>query len=275
MKPVIIKNKEILSRVYLCTKNFNKGISKEQYINNITRDINDTAVGYAGFSKKRNLKEFLFYQVFDNDDSLPKTHQRKIPDKDVLKIIEKTLNTVKQILPSRQTRIYVFSSFSTFTKQKMGGTSGYTPWKDVMLIFIDPTTDWKKSLSKTIAHEYIHTLSRQHHKWDTLEDSLIFEGLAENFVQHVFKEELSPWSSALSLNDSKKYFKKIQNKLSSTDWSLYREVFFKNSNYPLWTGYAIGYHLVREYMEKQNEFSWQKLIEIKPSKITRGSNFTK
>lgn len=157
----------------------------------------------------------------------------------------------------------------------MGGTSGYTPWKNTILVFIDPTTNWERSLEKTITHEYVHSLSRQYHKWKTLQDSLVFEGLAENFVQYIYSEPLSFWSSSLSLKDAKKYFKKIKKDLYSKNHGVYKDVFFKNEKYPIWTGYAIGYYLVKEYIEKHKNISWSELIKIKPSHIIKESPFVK
>lgn len=270
----IIKDKKILAKIYFSTKHTIADITKDVLVSQLARNIKFSSVGYAGFSKKKFLREFLLYQIFDIDIDFKKKEKRNINQKEVKEIIDRTIRKCKGIIFSPITRIFVFPSYSSFTKNKMSGVSGYTPWQNTMLVFVDSTTkQWKKLLESTIAHEYLHTITRQYHKWETLLDSIIFEGLAENFVQDVLENKLSPWSRALDLRQSKKYLKKIKHKLESKDMDIYKSVFFKDKEYPLWTGYSIGYNIVKNFLNKQSVYSWEQIVKLKPKTILRNSGF--
>lgn len=277
MKSIVLRGEKVLARIYFCTRHTGKITSKEQFIKDITSDISDSVTGYAGFYNKKYLRDYLLTILFDNDDSVANLPRVKLNQNKVLTVIGDVLRKMESKLTSHQVKIYIFPSFSAFVREKMGGTSGRAPWVRTILLFIDPTTNWKRSLEETVAHEYVHTLSLQEHKWSTLEDSIIFEGLAENFVQYLYKYKrpISPWSSSLSRKDAKKYFRKMKKKLHSKDFSVYMGVFFGDKDYPLWTGYAVGYNLVKEYIEKHKNTSWLEFIKTKPSRIIKESPFMK
>jgi len=268
MKSSIIKDKKILAKIYMPTMYNATNIDKNVLIDQITKNIRVSSVGYAGFSKKKHLKEFLYYQIFDKDIDLKKTKKKNINQREIKEIIDKTIRKCKKALPSQATKIFVFPSYNSFIQNKMNGSSGYAPWQNTILVFINPSARrWKTSLESTITHEYLHAITRQYHKWETLLDSVVFEGLAENFVQDVLGNKLSLWSQTLDLKQSKAYLKKIKSKLNSKDIILYKSLFFGNKDYPLWTGYSIGYHLVRSFLNTQSIYHWEQIIKLKPKTI--------
>lgn len=275
MKSTEIKDKKILARVYFCATLSPAKKSQEEIIQSITRDISDSSTGYAGFSKKQYLRDFLSYQIFDHGDDLIKIEKLGFEKEQIEENIKTALQDVAAVLPIEKTlRIYIFPSFSKFVKEKMGGVSGYTPWENTILLFIDPLKkNWKDEVKKTIVHEYAHAVSRQFHRWETLRDSIVFEGIAENLVQEVYRGEMSPWASALSLRQAKKYFNKVEKNFSSKEMLINQDVFFGSKAFPLWTGYAIGYYLVKAYREKDKNFSWIDMLQKKPIQIVQNSSF--
>lgn len=274
MKKIIKDNNKILSNLFFASNESRLCGNIDFFLNDLTRDIKVSSSGYAGFSKKKYLKDFLTYQLFDKDFNGGEVCPRNLDQKIILEIIFRTIKKCKNTLPSKITNFYIFPSYSSFVKNSMGGVSGYTPWKNTVLVFIDTTTEnWKINLEATIVHEFLHSISRQYHKWETLLDSLVFEGLAENFVQDVLVGELSPWSRSLNKKKSKVYFSKLKNKLHSSDYDIYKKVFFGNKEFPLWAGYAIGYNLVNEYLKIQDFYSWQELVKLSPIEIYKAIDF--
>ena len=48
---------------------------------------------------------------------------------------------------------------------------------------------------------------------------------------------------------------------------IYREVFFGNKEYKRWTGYSIGYRLVKEFRKKYPNISWGEIIKMRQKDI--------
>lgn len=241
----------------------------------LAKDIKTSRVGYAGFSKKKYLVAFLIRQMFDGLKQNIKVQERQpIYVEKLIKEIEQVLRKARHVLPPRQyTNVFVFPSFSSFTKRRMGGISGYTPWEDVILIFVDSVAPFGKVFRNTITHEYVHSVSREYHTWKTLRDSIVFEGLAENFLRDLYDDKLSPQASSVSRSHARKIFFEIYQKLSSSDPKLYYDLFFKNTKYPLWAGYAVGYHLIAAYRYKNPTISWRDLIKKSPKDFTNNETY--
>lgn len=276
MRSRVIRDKKVLAKVFFCGDDFSRAKTPEAILAEATRNIRDSRViGYAGFSKKEYLTDYLLRQMFDsNDQNVRLSGLDPMRYAERVKVIERALRDAKKVLSSkRYTRIFVFPSFSAFTKEQMGGVSGYTPWEDTLLLFIDPTARSRKSLRDTILHEYVHSVSREHHLWKTLRDSIVFEGLAENFVYSISRGILSPWAASIPRERASKVFAEIRKNLSSTDVGLYRELFFKNEKYPLWAGYAIGYHLISAYRKKHPELGWDELVKKSTAEFVKTAIF--
>lgn len=269
----IANEKRTLAKIFFYEGGFSDEKSPQAILAGMTKDIRDSnVIGYAGFSTKNHLIDFLVQQIFDsNNTNVMASKPLLVKNSDSTGVIKQAIRDVKIVLPSkRYTRIFVFPSFSKFTKERMGGVSGYTPWKDTILVFIDPTVrNHHKALRNTICHEYVHSVSREYHPWKTLRDSIVFEGLAENFVQDIFHGKLSRWASSVSSAQAKEIFSQIHKDLSSTDTGLHQKIFFKNNKYPLWAGYAIGYHLVATYRKRHPHLSWKNLVQKPPEEFTR------
>lgn len=153
-----------------------------------------------------------------------------------------------KIVPLPSLNIFVFPTANQWIIKKMGGVSGYTPWKRTIILFIHPSAKWRMSLTATLAHEYAHAASREHHAWKTLLDSLIFEGIAEHFRNAVTHLPPSPWIRAVRKRDIPAYFKKVRPLLKCSDHAIYKKVFFGDKAFPLWAGYAIGYRMIEQFL---------------------------
>ncbi|MBS3060721.1 MAG: hypothetical protein J4432_04410 [DPANN group archaeon] len=140
-----------------------------------------------------------------------------------------------------------------------------------MNIFITGTAGWKTSLRETIAHEYCHSITKYPIANNSILDAIIYEGMAEHYRENVVGGKTAPWASALSRNESKAQLKKLKSKLNSKSHKLFQQVFFGSSEYPLWTGYSIGYQIIKEFMKRSPNVTWKEIMALDPKKILRQS----
>jgi uncharacterized protein YjaZ len=50
---------------------------------------------------------------------------------------------------------------------------------------------------------------------------------------------------------------------------IYREVFFGSKKYKRWTGYSIGYWLIKKFRIMNPNINWEEIIKIKPEHILK------
>lgn len=268
----ITYKKKTVAYVYLCL-DYGTATSKSQFIVSLSKDIKKSSIGYAGFKTKQSLHNYLVSAIFDskNNKEIQKFY---FNEKRILKIIKRAIILCHKVIPSESTKIFVFPTFSTFVRKKMFGTTGYTPWKNTVLIFINfQSRPWESALPQTIAHEFNHSIILKYNNWETLLDSIIFEGLAEYFQEYAIGGKRTRWAKALGVNQSKKLFLKLRKYLRSKNPRLYRSVFFEDKKYPLWSGYSIGYRIIRSFMENNSGLEWKQIIKLSPKEILKKSNF--
>ncbi len=181
--------------------------------------------------------------------------------KDGLTKLPRLLKTDKDLV------IIISATKDEFVKSRMGGVGGYTPNDHGIFIRVNTESrKWRDSLSGTMAHEFNHLIRFQKMKGRekaTLLTSLIFEGLAQCFEEDV-TGKLRPWSKALTKAEATKVWKKIKGKLNSDSRDLNYRLFFKRDDieFPLWSGYTIGYLLVRKRINELGN-GWSSIMDMK------------
>jgi uncharacterized protein YjaZ len=221
-------------------------------------------IGFAGYDKKKDLEKNLKWQVFDeeNFEENFSFHEEKIR-----KLVEETLvKCLNEV--DKKPHIFVFPSYNSFTNKKMGGVGGNYSKYLVMLIFVNTSVkNWEKSLKETICHEFTHAVSSYYNLWEnTIGEGIVLDGIAENFQEHILNGK-SMFSNILSEEECKEIFKKIDSKLNLNDEKEYNELFYGGGKYKQWTGYALGYWLVKNYLKNLKKIDWEKIINTNPSKI--------
>lgn len=278
MKIEIIKNKgKTITYIHLPCVNYGSGSSdKDELISCLSGEIEDSDSGYAGFNTKENLNNYLQELIFDKADDNNHQYTFTLDEVRIIETITKAIKKCSDVLPGGIFSIFVFPTFSQFVKEEMSGTTGYTPWSDTILIFINPTSrQCNKALSKTVGHEFNHAVFLRDKKCATLSDSIIFEGLAEHFCEQVIGGNQVPWIKIFELNQAKVIFSemKLANLLQSTDLKIRRGVFSGNEKYIRWTGYAIGYYIVKSFLKNNPSLGWKEIMTRQPKDILGGSNF--
>lgn len=137
------------------------------------------------------------------------------------------------------------------------GIGGYAPNRHLIWISIDPAfpnlaQSIEKELGRTLAHELHHAL-----RWKgpgygkTLFEALITEGLADHFDMEVSNDQPHIWDTVLSNEFIQKYLELAKKEFNNEDYK-HSDWFFgsKERDIPKWTGYSLGFYLVREYLRK-------------------------
>ena len=279
MKSKIIKNNgKTIARIFLPCIDYNSNSSnKARLISCLSEKIEDSDSGYAGFSTKENLNNYLREAVFNKVVNNNNQYIFTLDEVKIIGTVTKTIKKCSDVLPGGITSIFIFPTFSQFVKEEMSGTTGYTPWPDTILIFINPANlRCDKALSETVGHEFNHSVFLRDKKCTTLLNSIIFEGLAEHFREQIIGGDRASWTKIFELNQAKVIFSEVksENLLQSTDPKIRRGIFFGNEKYTCWTGYTIGYYIVKSFLENNPSLGWKEIMTKQPKEILNGSGFS-
>ncbi len=134
-----------------------------------------------------------------------------------------------------------------------------------------------KNFDETIKEEIIRTLAHEFHhcaRWDsvgygnTIFEALVTEGLADHFDIEVTGKKPQAWDTALSprqLPNMKNLVEKEFRNKPRNFWKSQREWFFgsKEKKIPKWTGYTLGFNIVKTYLERNPDKKPSQLFDVK------------
>ena len=137
------------------------------------------------------------------------------------------------------------------------GAGGYTFSADFIRINIDDKKVTENLISENVVHELCHAARwGKNDEWiKSLFDGLIFEGLAcvleAEFVKDRSEKSLFIKTILERTDDeNEKILEKLRDQLDSNCYD-YDTIFFNGNNkLPRWSGYSLGYYLVKKYLEK-------------------------
>ncbi len=189
------------------------------------------------------------------------------------RVVQQALARILPLLRSSQEVDIVFSVNTEATIAELG-IGGYTPNAHTIYISLDPkhhkfVSSLKLALPRTLAHELHHAV-----RWiapgygQTLGQALVTEGLAANFEQEVFGKNPNIWDIAVRGKKLQQLQKRAASELHSPKYS-HQEWFFgsKSRIIPRWTGYALGYRIVHEYLRKHPQLKPSRLVNIRASEL--------
>jgi uncharacterized protein YjaZ len=251
-----------------------KPANKEELINNILKEIkNDKFLGYAGFKKKKDLKWVLSYRWLTNFKSENYRALSQEKKKKIENVIKKTIQICRKKLKVNKVYIFIFPWFPEDRDKVFKGVIGYAPYEGVINLYLYPKKFNLNSLKQTVIHEYNHLafffyqkiFRRRDYKWRII-DCLIFEGLAQNFEEDILK--IRPvYSKALSKSQVFDLLRKIKDKIYKVDRKFYIDLFFGSKKFKRWSGYTIGYFIVKEFRKKNKNLNWKNLIHLPSEKF--------
>ncbi|USN45307.1 MAG: hypothetical protein H6502_04600 [Candidatus Woesearchaeota archaeon] len=217
----------------------------------------NSAIGFAGFNSREALATALAWSIYAKDPLAVNV----LPSKEtVYQIAKDTLLLCQQALPGN-IHLFIFPCKSEFVAKHMNGVSGMCPWKNTILLFLTAVEGWQEACKETIAHEYCHAIMQETQERNTIADHLVFEGFAEHFRESVVGGNPAKWSVALSEKEALAYAHSISHELFTENDELFSSLFFGSKQFPQWTGYTIGYLLVKAFLKKTKQKEWKNMIK--------------
>ena len=136
------------------------------------------------------------------------------------------------------------------------GIGGYAPNEHLVFVYLDSKFPnikrvIREQLKRTLAHELHHCLRwRDPGYGKTLLESLVTEGLADHFDLEVNSGNPEPWCTALNVEEIVAFSKRAKIEYDNKNYD-HRAWFFGSTEkgLPRWTGYALGFKLVENYLK--------------------------
>lgn len=246
--------------------------NRSELVNSIIYLIKEKAnLEYSGFADINLLKQGLLNHIgFGNPEEYKEISKKQ--KLEIGKIISETIEKCNKKLPiPTKNFIFVHPFLSTKDDVVFEGVMAVAMYSCVFHLFINLHEYSRKSLENTVAHELNHTIFYFNHFSDfnnyILLDEILLEGLAENFREQFFDPKISEWAGALSKSEAFKALKESKEILKSRNKRVIKEFLFGNDRYKIWTGYSVGYWLVKEFIDNNLELSWDDLMKIESEKF--------
>ncbi len=209
--------------------------------------------------------------------------------------IEEALWSASQLLPrpdlSARFLLLPGDGESQLITQVMQGAMGVSLGSQATLLFFWPTGDWLSWLAYTAIHEYTH-LVRNHlfprgvaggrpvylktQEPETLLDAMVAEGISDVLAQQVYPDMEPRWIQTLDDKDVERIWPRVQRRLRMGDSNEVRRFISGDGDrIPQWTGYCLGYRIVRSYLENHPSARPATLVGMQASAIFNESCFAK
>ena len=137
------------------------------------------------------------------------------------------------------------------------GVGGHTRTSDFIEFAINEEKATENLISEMVAHELCHAARwGKNDEWiNSLFDGVINEGIATYFEAEFVKDRTEKTVFIKTIlergdEENEKILEKLRSQLDSNYYD-YDTIFFNGSNeLPRWSGYSLGYYLVRKYLKK-------------------------
>ena len=140
------------------------------------------------------------------------------------------------------------------------GVGGRTRTSDFIEFAINENIATENLISEMVVHELCHAARwGKNDEWiNTLFDSMISEGIATYLEAEFVKDRAERTVFIKTIlertdGENKMILKELSDQLDSNYYD-YDTIFFNgNDKLPRWSGYSLGYYLVKKYFEKANK----------------------
>lgn len=166
--------------------------------------------------------------------------------------IRDALVLVNLAMPIRDVRIRIVTDPSNAIPEI--GLGGFNPGPNEIIISFDPQFPELKNsirmeLAPMVAHELHHARRRRAVGYgSTLLEACISEGLADWFSIEIMKIPPPPWSVKLTGPTLDQFIQMASITWTEQGYNHGSWFFGTTQNIPRWTGYSIGYELVKNYL---------------------------
>ena len=140
------------------------------------------------------------------------------------------------------------------------GVGGRTYASDFILIGIDEEKFTGNLLTEILVHELCHAArwGKNDERMNTLFDGMVNEGIATYFEAEFIKSApekqfFLKTVTERSDEENEKIYEELRNELENETYD-YQTIFFNgNEKLPRWSGYSLGYYIVKKYLEKSGK----------------------
>ena len=163
----------------------------------------------------------------------------------------RTLELVQPLLGVSDLRIAVVADPAQVIPEV--GLGGFNPDEHEVRLYVDPS--WpdleavlRAEVMPMLAHEIHHAMRRRAVGYgSTLLEAAVSEGLADHFSVEISGSPAPPWATALTPNQLDRWLPEV---VAHTTGPYDHSAWFFGSDpdIPRWTGYAVGFELVRLYL---------------------------
>lgn len=137
------------------------------------------------------------------------------------------------------------------------GVGGYTRTSDFIEFALNQEKATENLISEMLVHELCHAArwGKNNERITSLFDGIISEGIATYFEAEFIKnrnERTIFIKTILGRSDeeNEKILDQLRDRLDSNEYD-YNAIFFTGNNkLPRWSGYSLGFYLVKKYLEK-------------------------
>ena len=197
-----------------------------------------------------------------------------LKDYEALQIAERALNyclqktkEVKLLINAEEIIIGLYISDEEKSKLYNGYT-GFGGIPGFITLNLFPTSHNIPRIPALLAHEFHHNIRFSNFSWDhgnvTVGDYIVIEGLAESFAKELYGEDmLGPWVTSMDEDDLAYSTIVIGDALDIKGFAevssyMYGDEIAKQQGYQpvglsFCAGYAVGYHVVQSFLQKQNK----------------------
>lgn len=161
--------------------------------------------------------------------------------------------SIQSLMPIDNVTIRVFADKNQSIPEI--GIGGYNPSKNEVLIYVD--TDFPDleasiaaELPAMIAHEMHHAKRRRSAGYgNSLLEAVISEGLADHFSMEATNIQTPRWSKAIQGQQLQDFIETASETWNNSNYNHPKWFFGTTAEVPRWTGYSIGFELVKNYLE--------------------------
>lgn len=186
--------------------------------------------------------------IFHEDASLTSEFQSLINEK-----IEEGMSMINEYLTVNDLQIHIVPDKDLVIPEI--GIGGYNPSPDQVRIALSGSSSSldaiiENNLIPILSHEVHHAIRRRSVGYgNTLLQAVVSEGLADHFAIEVTGISPPPWSIALAGDELENWISQARQTWTESSYNHARWFLGADPDVPRWTGYSIGFELVRKYLD--------------------------
>lgn len=198
---------------------------------------------------------------------------KKLDRADLLGTLKKAVRDAAAHLGLATSHLVVVADrFLTIPEEGVGGHAFGTAY---IQLAVDP--DHRKGtgfnirrwLPSTVVHELHHLVrARTQGYGRTLGEALVSEGLACAFEEFVYRRHKAPYAHTLSALELKRAWAKANTQLGSSRYR-HDEWFYGTGALKRWTGYSLGFSIVKSYLKSHPEETPASLVAMESSVLLK------